>query len=180
MQKYITFLRAINVGGHNVKMDVLREKFEEMGFTNVESFIASGNIIFDSEIEDTTTLKDKIEVHLEESLGYEVVTLIRTKSEVSAIAEYKPFSDAELESAGALNVAFLAAPLNGMAKAALARLKTGIDDFHVSGCEVYWLCKRKQSESTFSNAVFEKTLKVCATFRGIKTVRKLAVKYPAG
>lgn len=177
MQKYIAFLRAINVGGHNVKMDALRGLFEEMGISNVESFIASGNIIFDSEIADTATLQEKIEAHLEKSLGYEVTAFIRTPAEVAAIAEYKPFTDSELESAGAFNVAFLTAPLSGEAQTALDSLKTDIDDFHVHNCQVYWLCKKKQSESKFSNAVFEKKLKVRATFRGMKTVKKLTAKY---
>ncbi len=48
MPKYVALLRAINVGGHTVKMDHLRRLFEALGFTNVETFIASGNVIFDS------------------------------------------------------------------------------------------------------------------------------------
>ena len=58
--------------------------------------------------------------------------------------------------------------------------KTDIDNFHVHGREVYWLCRKKQSESTFSNNAFEKALKLRATFRGMNTIKKLAVKYPPG
>jgi uncharacterized protein (DUF1697 family) len=47
MNKHIAFLRAINVGGHTVKMDTLRQLFESLGFTNVETFLASGNVIFE-------------------------------------------------------------------------------------------------------------------------------------
>jgi len=177
MPKFIAFLRAINVGGHNVKMDALRSLFEELGFTNVETFIASGNVIFDSKSKNTKALEKKIENHLKESLGYEVATFIRTPDEVAAVAGCKPFSDSALQSAGALNVAFLSDPLNEDAAKALMKFKTDIDDFHENGREVYWLCRVKQSESTFSNALFEKTLKVKATFRGINTVTKLAAKY---
>ena len=56
-------------------------------------------------------------------------------------------------------------------------LKTDIDDFHVNGREVYWLCRKKQSESTFSNVRFEKLIKASVTFRGVNTVAKLATKY---
>ena len=49
MSRYIAFLKAINVGGHNVKMDQLRKIFESMQFKNVETFIASGNVIFETE-----------------------------------------------------------------------------------------------------------------------------------
>ncbi|MBA3354552.1 MAG: DUF1697 domain-containing protein [Pyrinomonadaceae bacterium] len=48
MPKYVAFLRAINVGGHIVKMDHLRQLFEALGFSNVDTFITSGNVIFDS------------------------------------------------------------------------------------------------------------------------------------
>ena len=65
--KYIAFLRAINVGGHTVKMEALRGLFEAMGFRNVETFIASGNIIFEAGSQSTGTLEKKIEQTLLEA-----------------------------------------------------------------------------------------------------------------
>jgi len=179
MPRYIAFLRAINVGGHTVKMGEVRMLFESLGFANVETFIASGNVIFEAKSGDSGALAKRIEQLLHKSLSYEVATFIRTDVEVASIARYKPFSDSALKSAGALNVAFLAEPLPGEAQKALMKLKTDIDDFHVHGREVYWLCQKKQSESTFSNTVFERALKIQATFRGFNTVLKLAAKYPA-
>lgn len=173
----IAFLRAINVGGHTVTMEELRGLFEEVGCKRVETFIASGNVIFASSSRDLGALEARIEDHLRRSLRHEVKTFIRTVSEVATIARYRPFSASQLESAVALNVAFLAEPLGAQARKSLMALKTEIDDFHVHGREVYWLCKKKQSESTFSNARFEKTLKVRATFRGVITIKKLAAKY---
>ena len=70
--KYVAFLRAINVGGHTVKMDHLRNLFESMGFANVETFIASGNVIFDSKTKSTAALEMEIENQLQAALGYEV------------------------------------------------------------------------------------------------------------
>ena len=176
MPRYIAFLRAINVGGRIVKMDYLRELFEGMGLSGVQTFIASGNVIFDSS-KSASALATAIQASLQDALGYEVATFIRTPKEVATIAVYKPFSDLELEAAGALNVAFLASALDKTAQAKLMGLETDIDRFHHHGREVYWLCRTKQSESKFSNAVFERTLKVQATFRGISTVKKLALKY---
>ena len=57
MPRYIAFLRAINVGGHTVKMDRLREIFESLGFANVETFIASGNVVFETTAGDTAALE---------------------------------------------------------------------------------------------------------------------------
>ena len=68
-------------------------------------------------------------------------------------------------------------PLNETTLTALLALKTDVDNFQAIGREVYWLCRKKQSESKFSNAVFEKTLRIKATFRGLSTISKLAAKY---
>lgn len=179
MHRYIAFLRAINVGGRTVKMEALRARFEALGFQSVETFIASGNVIFQTASKDPKALEQSIERHLLETLGHEVKTFLRTEAELAAIARYQPFEAARIKAAGAFNVAFLSGPLGPEATAALPALKTDIDDFHSHGREVYWLCAKRQSDSTFSNAVFEKRLKVRATFRGWNTVAKLAAKYAA-
>jgi uncharacterized protein (DUF1697 family) len=74
-------------------------------------------------------------------------------------------------------VGFLAEPLGKAAQAKLMALRTDVDDFAVHAREIHWLLRVGQSESTFSNAVFEKATGVRATFRGVNTVRKLAAKY---
>ncbi|OGO38390.1 MAG: hypothetical protein A2Z03_11850 [Chloroflexi bacterium RBG_16_56_8] len=177
MSRFVAFLRAINVGGHTVKMDVLRRLFEAQGFSSVKTFIASGNLIFETNTKDTRSLEKKIESTLRASLGYEVATFIRTSTELAAIADYRPFKPSELGSAAALNVAFLAGPLDAASKQNLMALRTAIDDFHVHGREIYWLCRKRQSESTFSNNVLEKTLGQPSTLRGIATLQKMAAKY---
>ncbi|NTU65398.1 MAG: DUF1697 domain-containing protein [Chloroflexi bacterium] len=177
MPRYIAFLRAINVGGHTVKMDVLRQHFEGLGFASVETFIASGNVVFETTKKNARSLEWKIEEHLHAALGYEVATFIRTDAELAAIAQYQPFSAALLKTAQALNVAFLAEKLDAASQKKLLTLRTDIDDFHVHGHEVYWLCKKKQSESTFSNVVLEKAIGQAATLRGINTIQKMAAKY---
>jgi uncharacterized protein (DUF1697 family) len=177
MTRYIAFLRAVNVGGRTVKMDELRTLFAGMGFTGAVTFIASGNVIFAVDNPDATALQSYIEGELKQALGYAVATFLRTDAEVAAIARYEPFPAPVLAAAGALNVAFLAEPLSAAEEQLLMTLKTAIDDFHVHGREVYWLCQTKQSESTFSNTRFERTLRKQTTLRGINTVRKLAAQY---
>jgi uncharacterized protein (DUF1697 family) len=171
------FLRAINVGGHTVKMDDLRKLCAEAGLANVETFIASGNLIFETDSSDTRQLEKNIEGHLRQALGYPVATFIRSGAQLTAVASYQAFSPADLETAQALNVAFLSAPIDEVQKQKLMALKTDIDDFHVSQQEIYWLCTKKQSDSKFSNAVLEKTLGQPTTLRGIQTIRKMAAKY---
>ena len=177
MPRFIAFLRAINVGGHTVKMDHLRELFESLGFSNVETFIASGNVVFETRSRNAQAIEKKIEQRLREALGYEVATFIRTDAELADIANYQPFQESDLQAAVALNIAFLTARLDDQSKQKLMALRTEIDDFQVHEREIYWLCRKKQSESTFSNALFEKALGRRATFRGANTVKKMAAKY---
>ena len=102
---------------------------------------------------------------------------MRTASEVAAVAASKPFPAAQLEHAGAFCVGFLNRPPDAAAARALMTLKTDIDDFQIRGREVFWLCKTRQSESTFSNAVMERALKVRATLRGMNTLVRLAARH---
>jgi uncharacterized protein (DUF1697 family) len=176
MPRYIAFLRAINVGGHTVKMDALRHLFESFGFASVETFIASGNIIFESSRTENRAQEEQIEAGLRSTLGYEVVTFIRTDVEVARISKYQPFKQPELDIAVAFNVAFLKDALDDHANQKLMALRTDIDGFQAHGREVYWLCRKKQSESKFSNVVLENKLGIKSTIRGMETVRKLAAK----
>jgi uncharacterized protein (DUF1697 family) len=175
--RYIAFLRAINVGGNNVvKMDRLRKLFEGEGYTNVETFIASGNVIFDGAGK-TDVLERAIEAMLKDALGFEVSTFVRTGAELRALAAHDAFTPSAVARATGFNVAFLGQPLDAKGKKALMALKTGLDDFHVHGREIYWLSQVRQGQSVISNAVFEKTLGRRSTVRGISTVRKMAEKY---
>ncbi len=158
-------------------MEELRSLFEGLGFRGVSTFIASGNVIFESGSRSQSELEKKIEAAFVRRFEYETSVFVRSAAEVDAIARYRPFPGPALESAGALNVALLKEPLGGEEARRLEVLRSSIDDFHAHRREVYWLCRKKQSESKFSSAVFEKTLGVRATFRGMKTMQRLAQRY---
>jgi uncharacterized protein (DUF1697 family) len=178
--RLVAFLRAINVGGHNVKMDHLRKLFESLGLSNVETFIASGNVIFDSPARSARSLEKQIGTHLRRSLGYEVATFIRSASELAEIAHYRPFAASELDKEGnSLYIAFLQARPDGEAQQRLWTFRTDVDDLHVHEREVYWLRRKKLGESAFSGALLEKAIGMPATMRNANTVKRLAVKYPA-
>jgi uncharacterized protein (DUF1697 family) len=179
MPRFVAFLRAVNVGGRTVKMETLRGWFSDMGFTSVETFIASGNVIFEAKSAAAVQLEKKIEAHLADALGYSVSVFLRTASELSAISAHQPFAAAALQSAQALNIGFCKDSLTPAAITAVMALATPIDDFHVHGRELYWLCRHRQSESTFSNQQFERAIKGVATLRSATTIAKLASKYCA-
>ena len=177
MPRYIAFLRAINVGGHTVKMDALSTYFRELGFTDVETFIASGNVVFDSTATDEERLSGHIESRLRERLGYEVATFLRSVPEVVAVAAHDPFPGEPLPPEGAMNIGFLATRLDVSAEASLRALETDIDRLHVHGREIYWRCLLRQSQSKVSGAAIEKAAGTRTTIRGLNTVRRLAAKY---
>lgn len=178
MPRFFAFLRAINVGGHTVEMGRLRRLFESLGFLNVETFIASGNVVFETRSRIGRGLETRIEEALRAALGYDVSTFVRTHAELADIARYRPFRTQRLDDAVALNVAFLARPLEPNSARTLMALRTDIDDFDIRGREIYWLCRTRQSASTFSNAVLERTIRGRSTLRGVKTVKAMAAKYP--
>lgn len=181
LQRYIAFLRAINAGGHTVKMDHLRTLFESLGFANVGTFIASGNVIFDSPALDTRALEQQIERHLKEALGYHVATFIRSPAELADIAQYQPFSAPEGDADdSALYIAFLPAPPSDEARRKIMAFRSETDDFHNHQREIYWSCRTKMRASTFSGALLEKTIGMPATMRNVTTVRKLAAKIRSG
>jgi uncharacterized protein (DUF1697 family) len=178
MPNYVAFLRAINVGGHTVKMDQLRSLFEAMGFAGVETFIASGNVIFQSKSTNTASLERKIEQHLLRALGYEVRTFVRATAELAGVANDQPFSEVELNAKGnTLYVGFLADQPSNEATKKVLSLCCATDALAIKGREVYWLCRTRFGDSAVSGALLEKTLTQRATLRNINTVVRIAAKY---
>jgi len=143
----------------------------------VKTFIASGNVIFDSPERDTALLASRIASHLHSGLGYAVATFLRTPAELAEVSAYRPFSEDELAASAALSVGFLAEAPPPDAQERVLALATDIDAFHLHGRELYWLHRERQSESKISGKVLEKALGAQATLRNITTVRKLAEKY---
>lgn len=177
MPKTFAFLRAINVGGHTVTMADLKARFQELGLRSVETFIASGNVVFEAGRTGEASLAARLETHLEAKLGFPVAVFLRSGTELVALVAGCPYDAAELAEARAMTVIFLAAPLTGTQATRLRGLETAEDDFRFQGREVWWRCRTKQSQSAFSNAVFEKALGLKATFRGLPTLQRLVAKH---
>ena len=176
--KYVAFLRAINVGGHTVKMDHLRSLFESMRFANVETFIASGNVIFDSKTKSTIALEKMIEKQLQAGLGYEVKTFIRTLNEIAEVVREESRHTSDLEAPGnILYVGFMSVHPEETAIKKLASLVDDVNDFRVREREVYWLRRTNLGESQYSGGIIEKTLRTPVTFRNSTTVKKILAKY---
>jgi uncharacterized protein (DUF1697 family) len=177
MPRYVAFLRAINVGGRTVKMDALRGLFESWGGTNVETFIASGNVVLDSSRRNAATAERAIEDHLRRALGYPVVTFLRTVPELAAIAAHAPFPQEEFDRGGTLYVALMKIAPGPSVRRAVAALRTDLDDFTIEGRELYWLRRSNLMQSIAAGPSIEKVVGSPLTVRNVNTMRRLALKY---
>ncbi|HYU79264.1 MAG TPA: DUF1697 domain-containing protein [Vicinamibacterales bacterium] len=177
MPRYVAFLRAINVGGHVVKMDRLRQAFTAMRFSNVATFIASGNVIFESPAAPDEALETRIETALEKELGYDVATFVRSGAEVTRIAACEAYKASELGDA-VLYIGLLKEPLAAREKKIVESLQSPVDQLRVDKREIYWRASKSFRDAIFSPARLEKALGQAATFRNANTFRKLAALFP--
>lgn len=177
MPRLFAFLRAINVGGHTVTMDTLRAHFVALGFRDVETFIASGNVVFTSRSPATGTLERRIAARLESELGYAVPTFIRTERELVSLLEHRAFPEREFRSAHAVWVGLAGEAVKASAARNVLSLSGAHDRFHVNGREIYWLRRTRESDPSLTNARLERALGAPATFRNLNTFARLVAKY---
>lgn len=173
----ITFLRAINVGGRFVKMDVLRGLFGELGFDDVQTYIQSGNVIFRAPERPRAELERRIEAHLAQGLGYDVAAFARSASELAAIAARDPFAGVITEEGATRYVVFLRQAPDPERQQRLLALAGETDLFHFQGAELHWLWHRARGEGVVTPAKVESLLGMAGTRRNLNTVRKMAAKY---
>lgn len=177
MARYVAFLRAINIGGHVVRMDALRALFTGIGFSEVETFIASGNVIFCTKSTDTAALERKIETKLAKALGYAVAVFIRSIAELHEIANCQPFpSDGAGSAKTTTYVILLASPLTPAARKAVLALSSEDDMLAVREKEIYWRRRGNLLDSPLSGAKLERT-SAPGTMRNMNTMVRLAAKY---
>lgn len=178
MPEYIALLGGINLGKRRVKMDILAQLFEALGFKEVATFIASGNVLFATRSTDAAALESRIEQHLERSLGYPVRTFLRTRAEMAGIAQTRPFPAASTDLEPSLYVGFLKLLPPEATVQAVESLRTERDSFRIRGREMFWQVAGKLTGSLVKNSALEKALATPCTLRNITTVRKLATLYP--
>ncbi len=178
MPTVIAFLRAINVGGHTVKMDLLRQLFTDLGFSGVETFIASGNVGFETADTDLPAMESRIENHLNEALGYPVKTFLRPPARLEEIASYQPFSLEDLENPShTLYVGFLQSPPGPEATQKVAALGDSLNQLQIHDCELYWLVYTRLSQSVITGSRLEKALGMPTTLRNLNTIQKIIARY---
>lgn len=149
-------------------MGELAAMFEGLGFDNVRTFIASGNVLF--EAGDRGPLETRIEAAIAERFGHQVAVMVRTCAEITELAERLP----ALSPPDRAYVLFLASTPNDEGVSGLKAFETEVDRFEFLPAEVIWTCNRTKGPSLLANVAIEKKLGVAATARDANTVRRLA------
>jgi uncharacterized protein (DUF1697 family) len=178
MTIYIALLRGINVGGKNmIKMADLKRIFETLGLSQLETYIQSGNILFES-AENEDTLREKIQKEIEKAYGFSVAVVLRTSEELVQIIEDCPFTKDEIIQAEMANtegeslyVSLLTHAPEQEYKDKLDSYRSENDEFQMMNRDIYILLRHSIRNSKLANNLPK--LDVAATTRNWKTMNKL-------
>lgn len=178
MARYVAFLRGMNVGNRRLKNPELKAEFERLGFEEVATFRASGNVVFEAGGRaGEEALTKKIEAGLADGLGYEVPVFLRSAAEVAAIAARQPFpAKAVATSKGKLQVSLLAKKPSAKARDSVLALASDEDKLAFEGRELYWLPSGGILESELDLKAVDKALGK-DTRRTMGTIEQIAAKY---
>jgi uncharacterized protein (DUF1697 family) len=172
---YVAFLRAVNVGGKNkVPMARLRDALAAAGLEEIATVLQSGNVVFRSRASAGVAAK-VVAGTVEETFGLQIGVVIRSATELAAVAATNPFLDQESDrDAKTLHVAFLSARPGAAAVAKLDPDRSPPDSFAVSGREIYLSYPEGSGRSRLTLDYLEKALGVTGTARNWRTVQRLA------
>ena len=176
MDRYVAFLRGMNLGNRRIKNEELRRHFEAMGFEEVATFRASGNVIFAAKREAEAKLAARVEAELDERLGYDVPVFLRSATELAAVVAHEPFGAKTVaKSKGKLQVSFLKKKPTAAAKKKALALASEEDLLAIEGRELYWLPSGGISESDLDLKAIDAALGA-GTMRTMGTVKQIAAK----
>lgn len=171
---FFAFLKGINVSGHKIiKMAELKSMLDRLGFKNVRTYIQSGNAAFESALK-PEAIKKKIEKAIEDTFGFSVTTVIRSKDELEKIIKNYPFKKIKGHEDCKISVGFLEKEPSGSAVKELESFSDENEKLIVKGSDLYHLFRGNFSDSlVFKKNLPEKILKINCTVRNWNTVNKI-------
>lgn len=173
MIKLIVLLRGINVGGHRkILMADLKTMCLNIGFKNPITYIQSGNLIVESDVEDLEKVKLLLTESILNTFGHQVPVLVKTVSEYEEILRNNPFYSDTIDPKQ-LHITFLSHPPDSEDVSKIEPTDFGIDKFKIVGDVVYLYIQTPYHKTKLSNVFFEKKLGVSTTTRNWKTSNKL-------
>ena len=172
--RYVALLRGINVGGNTmIKMEELRATFSSLGFDNVKSYINSGNLAFDAAKADDGKLAKKIHNAIKKDFGKEISIMVRSVAEIEEIIANNPYNG-QFENDKDLHVFFLESELSPENRQLLLDKNSESELISVNVRAIYYLLRISIIDSVLGKGFIDKKLKVPATARNWRTVKKLA------
>lgn len=175
MKKYIAILRGINVSGSKmIKMDNLTTSMAELKFTDIETYIQSGNIVFEYHETNENILAKIITDKIQSDFGFNVPVIVKKAEELNSIINNNPFINNRNEPVDTLHVTFFPEYPENALLTGLAVTGSNADEFFIAGNVVYIFCPNGYGRTKLNNNFFENKLKIPATTRNWKTVIKLA------
>jgi uncharacterized protein (DUF1697 family) len=175
MAKYIAFLRGINVGGHKpIKMDALAGAFRSLGFQNVKTILASGNVLFEAPKASTGVLTQKIEEKLEKTFGHPVGVTLRTVPEIQKLVKSDPFKNINVTPQTRLYVTFRRDGTKGTLKIPYQSHEKDFEILHVTTgevCSVLTLSPDRQTTQLMN--ILEKEFGKTVTTRNWNTLVRI-------
>jgi uncharacterized protein (DUF1697 family) len=150
MTRYAAFLRGVNLGKRTVKSAELKTAFEAMGFENVKTLLASGNVLFDAASD--KGLKTRIEAGLKAQFGFEVGTVLRSLDELRAMVKSDPFKRQEGEDAKLHVMLFDTSVPSGLAPKGMAG---DFDVAKVGKHEIFFIFHQKPDGTYTGNSNFD-------------------------
>ena len=167
-------LRGINVGGHKkIKMDILKQLYVELGYTHVQTYIQSGNIIFLTQDSDTADLENRISNQILKVTGFEVPVLVLELDEMKRIVENNPFNLDSTKNTASFHITFLSETPDTISFEKIKSTDFGADHFELLDKAIYVYCPTGYGNTKLTNIFLENKLKVTATSRNWKTVNEL-------
>ncbi|MDO8212938.1 DUF1697 domain-containing protein [Conexibacter sp. CPCC 206217] len=169
----IALLRGINVGGNKkVPMADLRALMERLGFSDVKTYVQSGNVVFSGPRRAARTIAREIEAGIVEQFGFEVLITIRTRDELAAVVAANPLGEVATVDKRH-HVVFLSAAPDPAVVAEIDEVAHEPERFELIGRELYVWTPEGITDSPLFKALSEKRLGVRATARNWRTVAKL-------
>jgi uncharacterized protein (DUF1697 family) len=151
--RHVALLRGVNVGGRNkVPMADLRAAFEGAGFTDVSTYIASGNVLFSSTAP-AAELEDRIEAALEERFGFPIVVVTRSQRQLAGVVEKAPADFLALEGTHHRDAVFLKAPLTVAAARTVVQLRDGVDQVWTGTGVLYFARLSEQRQRSLMSKI---------------------------
>ena len=171
---YVAMVRAINVSGHKIiNMGELRDMCEKMGLQNVQTYIQSGNIVF-QHLDTLNSILEKIIAEgIKRRFSFDVPVIVKEVSELRRVVKKNPYVSKGIDKQNRIFVVFPANVPYGIKADNITQFKYDDDEFVIFEDVVYLYCPVSYGDSQLSNSFFEKKLKLVSTTRNWHTINEL-------